>query len=49
MIAIMNNVPANTVAFRATGAVTKADYDNVVIPAIDALVKKQIPSISCWW
>jgi hypothetical protein len=29
------------VAFRATGEVSKADYDNVIIPAIDALVKKQ--------
>lgn len=41
MISIMETVPENVAAFRATGEVTKADYDNTVIPAIDALVKKQ--------
>ncbi len=29
------------VAFRATGDVHKADYDNILIPAVDALVQKQ--------
>jgi len=37
----MNDVPSNVVAFKATGEVTKEDYDTIVIPAIDALVKKQ--------
>lgn len=41
MITIINEAPANVAAFRATGEVTKADYDNTVIPTIDALVKKQ--------
>lgn len=41
MITKIENAPANTVAFRATGAVTQSDYDNVVIPAIDQLVKQQ--------
>jgi len=41
MISIINSVPGNVVAFRATGDVNKDDYKNVVIPAIDALVKKQ--------
>ena len=41
MITIMNDRPDNIVAFRATGKVTEIDYDEVVIPAIEALVKKQ--------
>lgn len=41
MITHLTDVPANVVAFRATGEVTKDDYDKVVIPAIDALVAKQ--------
>lgn len=41
MISLINNAPQNTAAFHAAGEVTKADYDNVVIPAVDALVKKQ--------
>ncbi len=41
MITHLTDYPSNVVAFRATGEVTKADYDNVVIPAIDALVTKQ--------
>lgn len=39
MISIIKDVPENIVAFRATGDVNKADYENVVIPAIDDLVK----------
>ncbi len=41
MITIMKDIPDNIVAFRATGHVDKEDYDNVLIPAVDALVKKQ--------
>lgn len=41
MITVLTSAPSNVAAFRATGEVTKADYDNVVIPAVDALVKKQ--------
>ncbi len=41
MISIISTAPQNVAAFRATGEVDKTDYDNVVIPAIDALVKKQ--------
>jgi hypothetical protein len=41
MISIINDAPENVAAFRATGEVTKQDYDNVLIPAIDALVKNQ--------
>ena len=41
MISILNDAPENVVAFRATGKVDKEDYKHVVIPAIDALVKKQ--------
>ena len=41
MITLLTDAPSNVVAFRATGEVTKDDYDKVVIPAIDALVAKQ--------
>jgi len=37
----MNDVPENVAAFRATGHVNKEDYDTVLIPVVDALVKKQ--------
>lgn len=41
MITLIDNIPGNVAGFRAMGDVGKADYENVVIPAIDALVKKQ--------
>src|SRR4051812_8376051 len=41
MITLMNDVPSNVTAFRATGEVDKNDYDDIVIPAIDASVKRQ--------
>lgn len=41
MIVLLSDAPENVVAFRATGEVTKSDYEQVVIPAIDALVQKQ--------
>ena len=40
MIELMNDVPENVVGFRASGKVTKADYDNIVIPRIDQSVKQ---------
>jgi SpoIIAA-like len=41
MIEIINDVRANVAAFLATGKIDKDDYDNVLIPALDTLVKKQ--------
>jgi SpoIIAA-like len=41
MITVINNLPENVAAFQATGEVNRSDYDNVVIPVIDALVKRQ--------
>ena len=41
MITVMNDVPANVVAFRASGEVNKTDYDSILIPAVDSLVKRQ--------
>ena len=41
MIQIMNDIPPNVVAFKATGHVDKKDYETTLIPAVDALVKKQ--------
>lgn len=34
------NTPDNVAAFRAMGEVTKKDYEDVVIPAIDAMIQK---------
>jgi hypothetical protein len=41
MLSIINNVPDNVVAFRATGEVDKNDYDTTLIPAVDEQVKRQ--------
>lgn len=35
------NAPNNVAAFRATGEVTKEDYKEVIIPAVEELVKNQ--------
>jgi hypothetical protein len=40
MIQIINNIPGNVAAFRATGEVTKEDYQNVVVPEVDLKVKQ---------
>lgn len=39
MIEIINDLPPNVIGFRATGKVTKQDYDNVLMPAVDAQSK----------
>lgn len=39
MIQIIS-APDNTVAFRAMGEVTKEDYQNVVVPAVEELVER---------
>lgn len=41
MINVIKDAPENVAAFRATREVDKQDYDTVVIPTIDGLVKKQ--------
>src|SRR5690349_4277061 len=41
MIEIINDIPGNVAGFIAKGKVNKTDYENVVIPAIDALVQRQ--------
>lgn len=40
MIEIIKDVPDHVAAFRATGAVSKEDYDNVLIPQIENLLKR---------
>ena len=40
MITVIKDAPDNVVAFKATGHVDKEDYEIVVIPAVDELVKK---------
>jgi hypothetical protein len=38
MITRLTDVPLNLVAFRATGEVTKDDYENVVFPSVKELL-----------
>lgn len=40
MLSIMHDLPPHVVGIRATGAVTKQDFDEVLKPALDALVKR---------
>ena len=41
MITEIPHLPPNVVGFKATGKVTRADFDGVLIPAVDAEAKKQ--------
>src|ERR1700744_4092514 len=41
MLQKMNDLPAHVVGFRATGKVTKEDYDKILIPAVDKLAKEK--------
>lgn len=41
MLQFIKNLPDDVVGIRATGEVTKDDYDKVLIPRIDELAKKQ--------
>lgn len=40
MIEELGGVPANVAAFRASGEVTKEDFKEIVMPAVNKLVKK---------
>ena len=40
MIEIINDLPENVIGFRATGKVTKEDYENILMPAVDVQSKK---------
>lgn len=40
MITQIKEVPANMVAFRATGEVTREDFERVVFPAVEAVVDR---------
>lgn len=39
MIEIIPNLPINVAAFRASGTVTKSDYETVLIPHVDLIQK----------
>lgn len=39
MIQQIHDLPANVVGFRASGEVTKDDYENTIIPAVRNLIK----------
>jgi hypothetical protein len=41
MLSVIQDAPDNVVAFRATGHVDKQDFETVLIPVVDAHVKKQ--------
>lgn len=40
MLSIMHDLPPHVLGIRATGAVTKQDFDEVLKPALDALLKR---------
>ncbi|HJR99292.1 MAG TPA: STAS/SEC14 domain-containing protein [Flavobacterium sp.] len=40
MIEVINTTPHTIAAFRVTGAVTKEDYNNIVIPEVERLIKQ---------
>lgn len=40
MISLLTDVPSNMVAFKATGTVTKEDFETVVMPAVSELVSR---------
>ena len=40
MLTILHDLPPHVVGVRATGAITKQDFDEVLKPALDALVKR---------
>ena len=40
MLTILHDLPRHVVGIRATGAITKQDFDEVLKPALDALVKR---------
>jgi hypothetical protein len=40
MIEELKNTPNTMVAFRATGQITKEDFDHVILPAVAELVKR---------
>ncbi|MEO5978928.1 MAG: STAS/SEC14 domain-containing protein [Chryseolinea sp.] len=40
MIELIQNMPPDVAGFRATGKVTKDDYDKVVFPEVEQLVKR---------
>ncbi len=40
MIEQMTDMPENVVGFRATGKVTKNEFDRILIPAVDALADR---------
>ena len=40
MIDILNDLPQHVVGFRATGKVTREDYEKILMPAVDEQSKK---------
>ncbi|SDH14254.1 STAS/SEC14 domain-containing protein [Mucilaginibacter gossypii] len=41
MLQLINHLPANVVGVRASGEVTRADMENVLLPAIDQLAERE--------
>ncbi|MBC7552892.1 MAG: STAS/SEC14 domain-containing protein [Taibaiella sp.] len=41
MIEQLKDVAADVVGFRATGQITKEDFDNVLLPAVNALAERK--------
>ncbi|HUA07664.1 MAG TPA: STAS/SEC14 domain-containing protein [Candidatus Acidoferrales bacterium] len=48
MIEVLTGFPENVVACRASGRVTKQDYDNVIIPSVERALSHH-PKIRCYY
>ena len=40
MLALIHDLPSNVVGVKATGVVSKEDYENLLLPALDELYKR---------
>lgn len=41
MVTQLNNLPDNMVGFKATGEVEKADFDEVIVPAVEKIIAER--------
>ena len=48
MITILEGFPDNVVAVRGTGHVTRADYETVLIPRVEAVARNH-PKLRCYY
>ncbi len=41
MLYLINDLPAHVIGIHATGKVTRIDYETILLPRLDAMVKQQ--------